>query len=187
MKITINNKIYNVKVAKTPEEKSKGLQGITELPDDEGMLFDFSDNPQEISMWMKDTLIPLDIIFINEDQEVILVEQGEPNSTQYITCEETAYVLELNINSGVKEGDEIEFDEDEEAVMKVLASDGSIQMELWGGERIVSRKETKILIKKAKRADASQSEKDYKSLGKYLFKVFDKQDNRSPEYVNKPE
>jgi hypothetical protein len=37
--------------------------------------------------------------------------------------------------------------------MKVLASDGTSQYELWGGERIISRKETKVIIRKAKKAD----------------------------------
>jgi len=44
-------------------------------------------------------------------------------------------------------------------------------MPLEGGERIVSRKETKILIKKALKANASKEDKDYKALGKYIFKV----------------
>lgn len=58
-KIKINNKQYNVKEAKTDEERNKGLKGVTELPEDEGMLFYF--NESEIpSMTMEDTLIPLD-------------------------------------------------------------------------------------------------------------------------------
>ena len=59
-------------------------------------------------------------------------------------------------------------------------------MDLVGGERIVSRKETKVLIRKAKKALDSHSDSDYKSLGKYIFKVFKKQDSREPEYVNSP-
>ena len=70
--------------------------------------------------------------------------------------------------------------------MKVLAPDGSTQMNLEGGERIISRKQTKILIKKAKKAKDSQSPNDFKSLGRYLFKVFKQQDNRDPEYVQNP-
>jgi len=55
--------------------------------------------------------------------------------------------------------------------MKVLSPDGTTQMNLEGGERIVSRRETVILIKKALKAAASKEDKDYKALGKYMFKV----------------
>ena len=48
------------------------------------MLFYF-DPPQEISIWMKDTLIPLDIIFIDEDEEVIEVHEGKPQDETLIT------------------------------------------------------------------------------------------------------
>lgn len=183
--IIINNKEYKVQEAKTPEEREKGLQGVKELPKDEGMLFYFNPPETECTFWMKDTLIPLDVIFINEDQEVISVHQGEPESEELMTeSSPVSYVLEVNQGSGIKEGDILEFeDEDEPPVMKVLAPDGSTQMPLWGGERIISRKETKVLIRKAKRANLSKEDKDYKALGKYIFKVFDKQDNREPEYV----
>jgi hypothetical protein len=43
-------------------------------------------------------------------------------------------------------------------------------MDLWGSERIFSRKNTKVLIKKAKKADNTKSDSDYKSLGVYMFK-----------------
>lgn len=188
--IEIGDRTYKVREAKTEEEKEKGLQGITELPEDEGMLFYF-DPPEDVSMWMKGTLIPLDIIFINKDKEVVYVGEGIPNSESLITVSDTAYVLEVNQNSGVEEGDELDFedeDDEETPVMKVLAQDGSTQMELWGGERIVSRRETKILIKKARKADQSKEDSDYKSLGKYIFKVIKGQDTRPAEYVeNKSE
>ena len=184
--ITIANKKYKVKVAKTEEEKEKGLQNIESLPEDEGMLFDYSEKPQEVGFWMEDTLIPLDIIFINEDQEVLSVVEGKPLSLDQIIEQDVAWVLEVNAKSGIKEGDELQFEEDEvEGVMKVLAPDGSVQMWLQGGERIVSRRETKILIKKAKKAQISNDDKDYKALGKYMFKVLKGQDNRKPEYVTK--
>lgn len=188
--IEIGDRTYKVREAKTEEEKEKGLQGVTELPEDEGMLFYFNP-PEDVSMWMKGTLIPLDIIFINDDEEVTHVEQGVPNTETPITVPNTAYVLEVNQNSGVEEGDELDLedeDDEETPVMKVLAQDGSTQMELWGGERIVSRRETKILIKKARKADQSKEDSDYKSLGKYIFKVIKGQDTRPAEYVeNKSE
>lgn len=183
--ITLGNKSFNVLEAKTEEEKRKGLMNITSLPKDAGMIF-YWEEPQRVEMWMRDTKIPLDIIFINEDQEVVSVKQGKPDDDTLLSEDNIMYVVELNVNSGVQVGDDLEFDNDDDGpVMKVLAPDGSTQMELWGGERIVSRRETKILIKKAIKAYKSKEDKDYKTLGKYMFKVLHKQDNRKPEYVTK--
>lgn len=185
--VKIGSKEYKVREAKTEKEKIEGLQGVEKLPKDEGMLFYF--NPDEqISMWMKDTKIPLDIIFINEEQEVTKVYHGKPNDETLVSSPETAYVLEVNQESGIKVGDELDIDDDNSVpVMKVLAPDGSTQMELWGGERIVSRRESKILIKKAKAAEVVkgtlQFENKCRSLGKYIFKVIKGQDTRPTEYV----
>ena len=186
--IEIGNKKYKVQEARTEEEKEKGLQGVTELPEDEGMLFYF-DPPEDVSMWMKDTLIPLDIVFINDDEEVVYVGEGVPNTETQMTVQNVAYVLEVNSGSGIQEGDELDFekeDEDDAPVMKVLAQDGSTQMDLWGGERIFSRKNTVVLIRKAKKANMSKDDKDYKALGRYMFKCIKGQDERPPEYVESP-
>ena len=183
--IEIGNKKYKVQEARTEEEKEKGLQGVTELPEDEGMLFYF-DPPEDVSMWMKDTLIPLDIVFINDDEEVVYVGEGVPNTETQMTVQNVAYVLEVNNGSGIQEGDELDFeeeDEDDAPVMKVLAQDGSTQMDLWGGERIFSRKNTVVLIRKARKANMSKDDKDYKALGRYMFKCIKGQDERPPEYV----
>jgi hypothetical protein len=53
--------------------------------------------------------------------------------------------------------------------MKVIGPDGEVQMELEGGERIFSRKNTRTLIRMAKRADLSKSDTDYKRLGNKMF------------------
>lgn len=188
IRIKIHNKEYKVKEATSSEEKAKGLQGIDKLPEDEGMLFYF-DPPQDVQFWMKDVSIPLDIVFIDDDEEVIKVQEGIPNDETFIEAPDVAYVLEVNANSGIQVGDELELDDEEEEkgpVMKVLAQDGSDQYALWGGERIFSRKNTKILIKKAKKANSTQDIKDYKALGKYIFKCIKIQDTRDPEYVQAP-
>ena len=185
IKIKLGDKEYNVKEAKTQEEKEKGLMNVKELPSNEGMIF-YYDEPDLVEIWMKNTLIQLDIIYINEDQEVIAVEHGQPEDDTLLGHDDTMYVVEVNQGSNIKEGDTLEFLDDDDYVMQVLKQDGTSQMDLKGGERIVSRRETKIIIRKAKKALDSHSENDYKSLGKYIFKVFKKQDERKPDYVESP-
>lgn len=188
MKIEIGDKEYNVEVARTKEEKIKGLQEKESLGENEGMLFIY-DEPQELAFWMKDTAIPLDIVFIDEDGEVISVQQGQPYDETLLEEDGVMYVLEINQNSGIQPGDELDIEEDDDdkqPVMKVLAPDGSTQMELEGGERIFSRKNTKTLIKMAKRAYSSELDKDYKALGKKVFKYLHIQDTNTPEYVDTP-
>lgn len=185
MKIEIGDREYNVTVVTSEEDKAKGLQGITELAPDEGMLFIY-DEPQTIGFWMKDTEIPLDIIFINEDQEVISIYEGEPNDETIAEEDNVMYVLEVNQGSGIEEGDDLDIEDeedDEDIKMQVIGPDGESQMELSGGERIFSRKNTKTLVRMAKRAYKSKAEKDYKALGKKAFKYLDTQDSNKPEYV----
>lgn len=187
MKIRVNNKEYDVEVARTEEEKEIGLSNIEYLPDDEGMLFIY-DTPQEVGFWMKDTLIPLDIVFINDEEEVISVHQGIPNDETPIIEDNVLYVLEVPAGSGIKTGDEIEFEDEENSKplnnkMLVLNENGEVQMELEGGERIFSRKNTKVLIKFALKADKTKQDKDYKNLGKKIFKFLDIQESNNPEYV----
>lgn len=181
--IFISDKQYKVQIAKTESEREKGLQGIEHLPENEGMLFVF-DEPQTVGMWMKDTKIPLDIIFIDEDQEVISVYHGEPMNEDIIEEDNVNYVLEINQGSDVKEGDELEFEDDDDLpVMKVIGPNGETQMELEGGERIFSRSNTKTLIRMAKKADKTKLDSDYKKLGNKLFSYIKQQDTREPDYV----
>ena len=183
--IEIGNKKYKVRLAETEEEKEKGLMHVKSLPEDEGMLFIY-DKPQTVGFWMKNTLIPLDIIFIDEDYEVISVYKANPNDETVVEEDDVQFVLEVNQNSGIKQGDELDFDDENgKSPMLVIGSDGKPQMQIVGGERIFSRRSTKVLIKKAKKADKSKEDKDYKALGRYAFKELDRQDNREPEYVQK--
>lgn len=189
-KVKLGEKEYTLQIASTKAELRKGLMGVTNLSENEGMLFDFGEEGEH-EMWMYNTPIALDQIFINSDQVVTKVITREPNDETLVGEPETMYVVELNANSGVKEGDELEFlDDTKDYVMKVLAPDGSTQMNLKGGERIVSRRETKVLIRKAKKVYNAQNTSTYESLckqlGKYMFKVLNGQDNREPEYVSIP-
>jgi len=139
---------------------------------------------------MKDTSIPLDIIFVDENNTVISVKQGEPNSEEYISEDNVKYVIELNANSGIKSGDKVIFEDYTEIIngldvnkMYVIGEDGKPQMELFGGERIFSIPSTKIIIKKAKKAYKEKTDSAYRSLGKYVFKEMNAQDSRGKEYV----
>lgn len=184
IKINIGNRQYKVKVAETEEQQEKGLQNIESLPYNEGMLFIIEND--DIGIWMKDTKIPLDIVFINSDLIVNKVHSGVPGSEKIISEDNSPLILEVNSNSGIKEGDELEFLPDSKTKldkMIVLNEDGSPQMELKGGERIFSRKNTKTLIKFAKKANVTNKENDYKALGKRIFKFLKEQDSNDPEYV----
>lgn len=188
VKVSVGNRTYICQVAKTEEDRKKGLMGVENLPPDEGMLFEWDDEGTR-EMWMKDTKIPLDQIAINDDDEVVLVYQAQPEDETLVPFMDAKYILEVNQGSGIVEGDDFDIDDSEDLdkyVMKVLAPDGSTQMYLQGGERIVSRKETKVLIRKAKRAYENK-DKDYdkhcKALGKYMFKILKGQNTRPPEYV----
>ncbi|MDA3856235.1 MAG: DUF192 domain-containing protein [Candidatus Woesearchaeota archaeon] len=184
VKINIGDKDYIVKVAETEEQQQEGLQDIKELPKDEGMLFIW-EKPEEISMWMKDTKIPLDLVFMDSDFNVLDIFEGVPESEDYLTVDDTSAVLEVNKDSGIKKDDILEFigGTVKSGKMLVLKEDGTPQMELEGGERIFSRPNTKILIKFSKRAYATKQDKDYKALGKRIFKFLDMQDSNEPEYV----
>jgi len=61
---------FNVEVADTPQLRQRGLMFRRELPADQGMLFDFG-KPRPVQMWMKNTYVPLDMIFIRADGTVI--------------------------------------------------------------------------------------------------------------------
>lgn len=192
--VDINGKTYTLLHFVTEEEKELGLQNVIEMESNEGALFDYSDEPQEeISFWMKDTTIPLLICFINEDGEVISVHKGEPLSEEPITesSEFVAYVIEVNVDENIKEGDQTSLGQEDNYPdvevnrLYIYGSDGNVQATLQGGERIFSRKSSKVIIKKAKKAYMSKEDKDYKALGRYVFKEMKAQDERPAEYVNK--
>jgi uncharacterized membrane protein (UPF0127 family) len=76
--------VFSVEVMRTPEERSKGLMYRRELPEGRGMLFDFSPE-QNVSMWMKNTYISLDMIFIRADGRILrIAEKTTPESEAII-------------------------------------------------------------------------------------------------------
>ncbi len=103
---------YSIEVAVTDVEKARGLMFRRSLSQDSGMLFLY-DPPQAVTMWMRNTYIPLDMIFITPDGLVHRIEANtEPFSTDVIASGGTvAAVLELNAGQadkiGLKPGDRV--------------------------------------------------------------------------------
>ena len=97
--------VFSVEMATTEEEKQTGLMYRKELADGKGMLFDFSPE-QQISMWMKNTYISLDMIFIRADGRILrIAENTEPLSTRIISSGGLAKgVLEVIAGTAQKYG-----------------------------------------------------------------------------------
>lgn len=106
----------DVELARTVAEQRKGLMGRRSLPPDGGMLFLF-DTTAVQSFWMKNTLIPLDMIFISEDGRIVgIVERAAPlTETERTVGKPSRYVLEVNGGwtraHGVGAGDRVRFED----------------------------------------------------------------------------
>ena len=114
--VCIKNNCFKVELALTPEEQSQGLMFREDLKPDEGMLFVF-EKEEGYPFWMRNTLIPLDIIWINQSKEVVFIsENTQPcseNSCYPISPNKKAkYVLELkggvSRNIGLTIGEKVE-------------------------------------------------------------------------------
>ena len=94
---------YHVEVAKTNEEQAEGLMYRLELKKNGGMLFLFN-NEKKASFWMKNTLIPLDIIFINKNGSINKIYKNTiPKSKKRIISKgEVLAVLEINAGEAIR-------------------------------------------------------------------------------------
>jgi hypothetical protein len=113
-KVCIKENCFNIKLATTQEQRQQGLMQVPKLDEDKGMFFIFQE--EEINpFWMKNTLIPLDIIWINSSLDVVYIKSNA------IPCNETCdllipeakslYTLEINANLtekyNIKLGDKV--------------------------------------------------------------------------------
>ena len=73
--------VFSVEVMRTPADRARGLMFRKELPEGQGMLFDFSPE-QHISMWMKNTLISLDMIFIRADGRILRIAENTKTESE---------------------------------------------------------------------------------------------------------
>ena len=93
---------FNVDVMRTDADRAKGLMFRQSMPQDYGMLFDF-ERDQFVSMWMKNTYIPLDMIFILADGRIHRIERGtEPHSERTISSGAAVRAV-LEVNAGVSD------------------------------------------------------------------------------------
>jgi uncharacterized membrane protein (UPF0127 family) len=112
--VQIGNDYVSVEVVDSDEERQKGLMHREQLDENNGMLFIF-ETTRKLTFWMKNTLIPLDMIFISKDMKVINILTAEPCTQDPCTLysSETAgkYVLEVNAGwsktHNIKAGDEV--------------------------------------------------------------------------------
>ena len=105
---------FTVEAARTPEEQATGLMNRSSLAPDRGMIFPF-EAPRQASFWMKNTLIPLDIIFIRADGSIANIAANTvPLSLDPVYSEgPVAAVLELaggrSAELGIKPGDTVKW------------------------------------------------------------------------------
>ena len=99
--VSIGDNTFNVQVVTSEEDMQKGLSFTDSLPKGEGMLFDFGDSG-EITMNMFDMKYPLDMVFIDDNDDVIKVSSMEPGEDT-ITVKNVRYVLEVNKGEAVGE------------------------------------------------------------------------------------
>jgi uncharacterized protein len=104
----------DIEVAEEPQEKAMGLMFRTELADNKGMLFPYPES-RELSMWMRNTYIPLDMLFIRPDGVIHRIEvRAEPMSEHIINSGgPVSAVLELaggaSERLGIKAGDRVRY------------------------------------------------------------------------------
>ncbi len=107
---------FNIEVARTPDQHRQGLMFRQKLAPDAGMLF-INESEQPISMWMSNTLIPLDMLFIAADGKVVrIAERAVPRSEEIISSgRPVLLVLEVNggiaSKLGIKPGDTVTYTE----------------------------------------------------------------------------
>ncbi len=114
----VKGKRYAVELADTPESREHGLMFRRELAPDAGMLF-IHDDVEPLAYWMKNTYIPLDILYFDQDKRLVSAQLGvlpcgrQPQCPIYPSAGPAKYVLELNAGQaadlGLKRGDELRF------------------------------------------------------------------------------
>jgi uncharacterized membrane protein (UPF0127 family) len=113
-RIIVGKTPLRVEVAVTLEKQERGLMFRQSMPENEGMLFVYKE-PQEMSFWMRNTFIPLDIAFVDADGIILNIHQAKPldDSIHYRSAGAAKYVIETNqgwfSRHGIRPGDKVTF------------------------------------------------------------------------------
>lgn len=116
IELMVNGTVLEVEVARSEEERARGLMGRKSLAPKKGMLFVF-DRDKKLSFWMKNTSIPLSIAFISKEGVIKEIRDMEPYSLNpVVSAYSVRYALEVNqgefLELGIRRGDKITFPRD---------------------------------------------------------------------------
>lgn len=109
VEMKVGSKPYTLEVARDDASRTKGLMHRKSIPENWGMIFVFAEE-RDLGFWMKNTLIPLDIIYVDAQGKVVSIHRMEPLDERTTESKGPAkYAIELNAGQaaacGVKEGD----------------------------------------------------------------------------------
>jgi uncharacterized membrane protein (UPF0127 family) len=112
----IGNETFTLEIAYRPEDQETGLMNRKSMPDDHGMIFVFPAE-RNLTFWMKNTLIPLDILYLDRAGRVVSVKHMKPLDESAVPSDGPAmYAIELNAGAaaraGAKAGDQIKVPDD---------------------------------------------------------------------------
>lgn len=165
--------MLRVNLADNPYNREKGLMFVEDLPEDKGMLFLF-DTPQHLSFWGKNTFIPLDIAFVNDDNNIVKISSIQPHDLSGVhsdvpcigAIEANEGYFELN---NISVGDNVSLDQERFEKAGFVSNDID-----WDGYVIIFNKNNKEISKDIHNIKQGQSA---------FSDVFVGQD--TPEKVNK--
>ena len=115
VQMKLGNKTYTLEVADTDESRTYGLMRRDSMPADHGMIFVFKE-PSKLAFWMKNTRIPLDIVYIDANAKVDSVKQMQPYVETSVPSEgDVQWAVELNqgqaAEAGIKKGEQLQIPE----------------------------------------------------------------------------
>lgn len=120
--LNFGNKSLSVGICDSDQKRSLGLMGVSHMPEDSGMLFVMNGSPA--SFWMKNTLIPLDIAFVDRGNKIIKIGEMEPHVGRCSCSGEVAYAVEANAGwfrkNGIVVGDSMSIENQNQKIGSVV-------------------------------------------------------------------